>query len=458
VVQDHFADFTGAPFDDPRVEIHIQEGRNFLASRSDKYDVIKISVTDTWTASAMGAYALTENYLYTVEAIREFMNRLTPGGILSIVRWYPQESIRLAALAAVALDKEDAHLQMAMARSQETANLLLKNGAFSSQEIDRLARRTRDAGLVWIGGGAELAKSGETELAKSGETDSSPRELIDDLHRRATHQVHYDALVKRIPFSIVPPTDDRPFFFSPVTIGEAAQDKHDAFGGFTFQHGRGLKLLWGMLKIALAVAAVFVLGPLLLRGRKHLVGDLATNVYFLMLGFGFLLIEIPLLQSFILFLGDPIYAVTVVLFALLVSSGLGSLCAENMPPAGRRALFPLLLVLLVVLAGALPSLLGALIGLSIAVRVVVTVVLLTPLGLLLGMPFPIGVRELHRLGSDRVPWAWAINGAASVGAPVIAMIVAIESGFSTALYLGAGCYAVAGVMLVALSRQRGKLG
>jgi SAM-dependent methyltransferase len=448
VVQDRFAAYTGRPFDDPRVRIRISEGRNYIASKATKYDVIKISVTDTWTAAAMGAYALTENYLYTVEAIREFVEHLKPGGYLSIVRWYPQESLRLAVLVAEALEVDKPRLQMAMARSGKTVNLIVKNGRFTPDEIRSLSIRTRDVGLVWIGGGHQLSGP-EPETRVS----SAP---IDRLHRLAARRSELAEIATAVPFSIVPPTDDRPFFFSPVTIREAAEDKHEVFNSFTFQHGRALKLLWGLLQISLAVATVFVLGPLLLRGRKHLASDLATNVYFLMLGFGYLLVEIPILQRFILFLGHPTYAVTVVLFALLISSGVGSLVAERVPRQMVGAVFPALVVVLVIVAAFLPPLLKMWIGLSIVVRVLVTVLIIAPMGLLLGMPFPIGVRALHRIAPDRVPWAWAVNGAASVGAPVVAMIVAIMSGFATTLYLGTACYVVAGLVLSMVYRRRGR--
>ncbi len=442
VVQREFSDFTGAPYDDESVKIVIDEGRNYLASRPDKYDVIKISVTDTWTAGAMGAYALTENYLYTIEAMRQFLSRLEPGGYLSIIRWYPHESLRLVVLAATALAAEQPHLQIAMARSNRTANVIVKNGAFTPEEIVALRRGVEHAGLVWIGAGQEMVHP------LSG--DASPDDELDYLHRMAAQGLE---IAEQVPFSVAPPTDDSPFFFSPVSVRDAAEGKHSELASFTFQHGRALSLLYGMLQITLAVAAVFVIGPLLVRGRRHLVGDLSTNVYFMMLGFGFLLVEIPLLQRFILFLGHPTYAVTVVLFSLLISSGVGSLLVERVPRRLFGGMFAVLLLALLTMTVGLPSILSTLIGLPVWARVVVSFALISPLGLLLGMPFPLGLRELHRSAPDRVPWAWAVNGAASVGAPVVAMILAIESGFSTALYLGTACYAIAGVMMIVLSRQ-----
>ncbi len=153
VVQDAFADFSGRPYDDPRVRVVIDEGRNFVASRETSYDVIKIAATDTWVASARGAYSLTENYLYTREAIRDFINHLTPGGFLSISRWYPQETLRLAALVSEslrALGHADPESRILMARNAATLTCIVKNGVISSDERSRFAVAAEQAGLVLV--------------------------------------------------------------------------------------------------------------------------------------------------------------------------------------------------------------------------------------------------------------------------------------------------------------------
>lgn len=459
IVQDTFRDFTGAPFDDPRVETVVGEGRNFIASRDRLYDVIKISVTDTWAASAVGAYAMTENYLYTLEALDEFRRHLEPGGLLSIVRWYPQESMRLVAMARESLLRAgytDAEERIVMARNPSVVNVVLKNGVFEPAEAERFRNAAHGAGLSFLGGGGL-----EPDLGAAPEKTTSTMEFFDHAHWLALSAPDRGLLAEQLPFGLEPATDDRPFFFNPVALSEVDDKSYYSFGGFTFQHGRALTLLLALLKITLAVALLFVLGPLLLRGFAPWKGiaipiRIYASLYFLMLGLGYLLIEIPLLQQFILFLGHPTYAVTVVLLVMLVSSGVGSLLAQRVLRLGNNApwmVFAAVVVLLVALVLFLPTVLRATIGLPLAARMLISTLAIAPVGVLLGMPFPIGVTRLHGGAAPLVSWAWAVNGAASVAAPVLAMIVAIVSGFSTALFLGAACYLLAAPLLMLLGRE-----
>jgi len=459
IVQDTFADFTGAPFSDPRVTATVGEGRNYVASHEDLFDVIKISVTDTWAASAVGAYAMTENYLYTLEALEEFMGSLTPGGFLSIVRWYPIESMRLAAMAVEALRLQGVDVpseSIVMARSDSVVNLVIKNGALERGEVEKFRAAAHSAGLSFLGGGGF-----EPDVGMELSDEPSQFETLDHLHWLITSGTDMADLRRLIQFNLEPATDDRPFFFNPVTLGEVDEKVYYLFGGFTFQHGRAMALLIGLLKITLVVSLLFVLGPVFLRGigpwaDVDMPTRISTSMYFLMLGIGYLLVEIPLLQQFILFLGHPTYAVTTVLMIVLVSSGLGSLLARKLfePIKGRSILllFSILLVSLIGLTILIRPILGATIGLPLPTRVLISVLLIGPVGLLLGMPFPLGVRVLHGRAGRLVPWAWAVNGAASVAAPVLAMILAIVSGFSTALLVGAACYAAAGPLLILMRR------
>jgi len=431
IVQETFADFTGAPLSDPRVTVVVGEGRNYVASHDGLYDVIKISVTDTWAASAVGAYAMTENYLYTIEALEDFMGSLAPGGYLSIVRWYPMESMRLAVMAVETLRLQGVDMpveRIVMARNDSVVNLVIKNGVFERGEVEHFRAAAHAAGLVFLGGGGF-----EPDIGEELPDEPSQHQVLDHLHWQIASGAETEQLQRLIPFDLEPATDDRPFF----------------------QHGRAMALLVGLLKITLVVSLLFVLGPVLLRGigpwaEVGVPVTVSTSLYFLMLGIGYLLVEIPLLQQFILFLGHPTYAAITVLFIMLVSSGLGSLLASRLfDPIGGRSilLFPALLVPLIGVAIFIRPILGATIGLHLSARLLISVLVIGPVALLLGMPFPLGVRVLHGRVGVLVPWAWAINGVASVAAPVLAMILAIVWGFSTALLVGAACYAAAGPLL-----------
>jgi hypothetical protein len=255
--------------------------------------------------------------------------------------------------------------------------------------------------------------------------------------------------------------DDRPFFFSLVSLESARQKKYGAYGSYPLQHGRALALLVGLLEVSVVIVALVLITPHLL-GRTRLLGDLSRpsrfgiNLYFLAIGFGYLLVEIPLMQRLILFLGHPVYAFTVALFAMLVSSGIGSMVVKAIPLNFRRTyllLFFLSVFLTALVSRFLPNLLHQEIGLPLAARIAIAVVVVAPIGFLLGIPFPTGLSIVAEIDPRAVGWAWAMNGAASVAAPVLAMISAIQWGFTVTLYWGAICYLAASLLyFLVLSR------
>lgn len=431
VVQNVFGDFSGRPYNDPRVRIFIDEGRNFIASRNEQYDVIKISVTDTWAASAIGAYALSENYLYTEEAVRDYLTHLTPGGYLSITRWYPTESYRLISLISHALRTYgygDPASRVLMARNRANMTVIVKKEPFSTAEVARFVDRV-DEGQLKI-------------VRAPGFEDRESRASHDVVHRYLLNRADITSLEGQLPFTVTPPTDDRPFFFNFKT-GKDPATAH------LRQLSRAMSLLRGLAWIAVLMIALFIIGPYLMVRRKSWTRDipsLGANLYFVALGIGYLLVEVPLLQRLILFLGHPIYSMSVVLFSFLVSSGIGSLLSTHIVDRPRRATAAAALAGLVVAASvpALPPMLNALIGLPIAARIAIAIAVVFPIGFLMGIPFPYGIRRMRTDG--RTAWAWALNGAASVAAPILAMIISVGFGFSAALFVGAIAYEVAALL------------
>lgn len=447
VVQNAFADFSGRPYDDPRVKIHINEARNFIASRPDRYDVIKISVTDTWTASARGAYSLNENYLYTREAMNDYLSHLTPGGFLTITRWYPHETLRLAMLLRQTLlaRGQDPAKCILMARCRQTLTCLVKNGELTAEEQRQFADACHKAEVVMV-------------QADAPDVSTEPEDVW---HRQVITGEGLDALLARLPINLNPPTDDHPFFFD--LSGKEGSATLDKEANFLKQHARAHELLIGLLILTSIVALLFVVLPVVLFRRKVRAERVPTrtwllaNLYFLSLGIGFMLVEIPLLQRLILFLGHPTYAMTVVLMSLLISSGIGSLTAGWLLQKGVRPAWLLAtnVLVLVVSTQFMPDLLRAEIGLPIAGRIAMATALIFPVGLLLGMPFPTGLRLAHRHEQALVPWAWAVNGAASVAAPCLAMIISMQYSFSFTLYVGTAIYALATLLLVVWNREPG---
>jgi len=256
------------------------------------------------------------------------------------------------------------------------------------------------------------------------------------------------------PFSVDPPSDDHPFFFHFFKWSQTRTVLHTL--GQTWQPfgGSGILVLVALLILATLASAVLILLPLALRkmagpdpalGTRTQVELWRVLVYFGALGLGFLLVEIPLIQRFILFLGHPMLALAAVLAGILFWSGLGSLLAPRLP--WRTALLALLLVLFLYQFALSPAFDLAL-GATLSIRLLVTLLLLAPLGLLLGIPFPWGLRWLSTSAPQLTTWAWAINGCASVIASVLAALLALQFGFGVVLLLGTASYALAAAVVV----------
>jgi hypothetical protein len=273
--------------------------------------------------------------------------------------------------------------------------------------------------------------------------------LEEPLYFRAFRQLMQDprALYASQSYDVRPPTDDRPFFFHFFKWEQTGAVLQQM--GKTWQPwgGSGFFVLVALLTVATAVSGTLILLPLALarkRDRKLEGPKARVLVYFGLLGVGFLFVELPLIQRFILFLGQPIYAFTAVVVSVLFFSGLGSLASPRLSP--RRSL-PLLVVAILIYPLVLPLLFHALLGAPFAFRVLVTMISLAPLGLLMGTPFPGGLAWLGNRAPGLVPWAWAINGCASVVASVLAAMVALSAGFTWVLAAGALAYAGAWLAL-----------
>ncbi|HEX9639603.1 MAG TPA: hypothetical protein VGB99_18875 [Acidobacteriota bacterium] len=441
LVEQRFGALSGRPYSDPRVDLVIDDGRSHLARSPRRYDLLMASMVDTWAANAAGAFSLSENSLYTREAFDVYWERLRANGLLSVTRFYftpPRQTLRLFALALDLLRRRAAsdpsrHLFVAglpldFQPGAGVATLLLSKRPFAPEMLAELR--------------AACARLGFRVLVEPGRR---PAGAYGDLLAAADPEAFY----RRYRFDVSPPRDDRPFFFHVLKPGDflrgASADASLAF------NAQALRVVVQLLIVSGGLVLIFLLGPLLLRRGAPLPprGKTVLLAYFACLGLGFVLLELPLMQRFILFLGHPIYALAVVLAAILVTSGVGSYLGGRWFGDRPRRALPLLIGLLVVLAmvyrGALGALLGELMGLETTAKVAVTAGLLLPLGLLLGMPLPLALRHLERLphGAGLIPWAWGVNGALSVFATVLATTTSLAFGFSAALLLGQAAYLAA---------------
>jgi hypothetical protein len=377
-----------------------------------------------------------ENYLYTVEALREYHRHLAPDGVLSLTRYfvanYPLEILRLAALVRAAWTAEGATepaRHVVVLHQGLNATMLVKRTPFTPEELRMLDVAAGEKGVDVV------SRPGEPDYFGISDMLTTP-----DL----------DEHLRGLPYLLDPPTDDRPFFFNflrrPLT--RVPPKEHDPFS-IMRRWNEALLLMYLLIAVAISMAALFLLGPLLIWRREPaatLRRAFPMLGYFACLGYGFMMIEIPFLQRFILLLGHPTYALVVVLFSLLLFSGLGSLLSGRFAARPERALGVVLasiMALGLAYASLLPSVTHALLPAPLPLRIATTIALLAPMGLLLGMPYPLGIMLLRRVGSGLVPWAWALNGAMGVVASVLAIFLGSRLGFTAALLTGLGAYALA---------------
>jgi hypothetical protein len=459
LMRTRFRTFSGGLYDGfPGVQIVNEEGRSFLRRATVPYDLIEASLVDTWAASAAGAYALTENNLYTVEAFEEYLDHLTPDGVICFNRWFidpPVESLRVVSLAREALARRGigdprGHVAVLRTDAAETlmsplGSILVKKSPFTKDEIAALDRFATEMGFI------------VSYLPGAARAGTPPGEFEALLGPEGT------TFVADYGYDISPVSDDRPFFFNRVPLlqwlGNRIGLTHGKLGRARLDLG-GQTLLISLGTTAPATLLLLLL-PLWARRRRGGPGSRARGarwaLYFAGLGLGFILIEIVLIQRFGLFLGYPVYSLSVVLFTMLLASGLGSLAAGRVGGArlGRflpRALAALAAALLIY-AVALPPLLSASRGLPIAARILLAVVTIAPLGFLMGMPFASGLRRASGEAKGLAPWAWAVNGGASVFGSTLTVLVSMTYGFTASFLAGAVAYGLSLAMVATLTGE-----
>jgi predicted membrane-bound spermidine synthase len=440
-----FKAYSGNLYEQPGVRLVVAEARSFLRRSREQYDVVQGTMVDTWAATAAGAYALAENNLYTVEAFGEYLERLVPGGILSLTRWYlepPDQLLRLFAIARAALRERgtlDAGASLALVRgytepgtTRAPATFLLKNGRFTETELHDLE--------------AAAARSGFSILYSPRSRDESP-------FARMARALDPAEVWNAWPGDVTPTRDDDPFFFHTVRLRELLSVL-DSSGEWR-KTNLGTFVLLSLLVLSLLLSAAFILVPLaLVRGRLRGLDArraLPWLFYFACLGAGFIIVEVTLVQKTILFLGHPVHALTVVLFALLVWSGVGSRLSGQFAEAELRSRLPRLLggvaALILLAAFSLSPLYDRLVHLDQPLRIAVAVAALCPLGLAMGMPMPTAIRILAGEAPELIPWGWGVNGAASVMGSVAALTIALLTGFTYALAVAAALYVAAWLLV-----------
>jgi len=433
-------------YDDPRVTVIRDEPRAFVERSAARFDVIDLALTAPYRPVTSGAYSLAEDYRLTVEAFERYLSRLKPEGLLVVMRWLqtpPSEELRLIGLAAEAVKRSggDPVQSIVALRGYSTALALVKQGRFTDDELAAMRAFAQARRFDFI------AAPG----LRADEANRYNVLPVDDYYRLAALVLSApdpSAVIAAYAFDIAPPTDDHPFFghfFKWSQAGEVL-----ARLGKTWQPfgGAGYFVLVVLLGFSTLAALVLIVAPLVRRrdlaGLVDLPGLRWTVAYFGLLGIAYLFVEIPLIQQYILLMGRPTIALAVVLFALLVASGLGSLFSRRLPwRAGAIGLT----IAVAVYPSLIRALTHAILPAPIEARLIVGGLALAPLGFLMGTLFPKGIAYLEARAPERVAWAWGINGAASVISAITSALLALTFGFSIVVACGAVCYGICSLLV-----------
>ena len=439
-----FDKFLGGIGRDPRVTFHARDGRSFArSSRGRGYDLVQLSGVDTKQLIAAGALSLSENHLYTREAFDDYLASLSDEGVLSIIRFGEPELMRLVhtavdALRRAGVARPSRHLMVL--RNDPIVGLLVSRAPFRDDDIDVFVSKFDPAAHEFRGGVTpffyEVLTTALREPPRVGWT---PRSSGDDaMHRyfRAVDAGDTAAFEASFPSRLTPTDDDKPFFF----------DLYPSAPGSP--HAAAHRLLWQLVSTVALLAFLFVLWPVWPL-RKRGGAPAVAPLYFGAVGLGYLFVEVWLLHKFGIFLGHQTYALSVVLASLLLGTGAGSALGERWHPSGRVRI---LAASLAVAAGvallmlALEPTLRALWGLPVLARGGVVVVVCSSLGMLMGLPFPAGLRWVQAEHPDALPWCIGINSFSSVLASVSVSPLCLRFGYASVAWLAIGAYVAAAAL------------
>jgi len=443
LVRDKFDEFSSGLYRRDNVQIVIAEGRSFLQTTARQFDIIGISLLDSFTASAAGLYALNESHLYTVEAIEQALAKLRPGGLLSITRSLrtpPRDSLKMFATVTETLRKRgvtEPAEHIIMIRSWAAATIVVSPQPFSNSQITnaRSFARQRCFDLVHLPG-IETKDANRFHILREPVYYESARLILSDRH---------EDFYRNYTYNIRPATDDRPYFF------DFFKWKSLPHMIRTMPHQWLLFSEWGYLVLAatllqaICASAIFILLPLFIakpikaiRSRK-----LPALIYFLLLGLAYMFLEMGFIQKLTLLIGHPVFGVAVTLLGFLLFSGFGSLLSPRLFQSPVRRIH--IAVLAIIIIGLIEITLLAvsfnwLVGFSRPARILLGLAITAPPAFFMGMPFPSALKQLHIHSQPLVSWAWGVNGFASVIGAVLGTFLAISTGFTALTLIALVCY------------------
>jgi spermidine synthase len=453
LVRDTYADFAGRLYERPEVEVHVAEARGFVAGTDRRYDLIELPLLESFAASA-GTASLNESFVYTVEALDTFLDHLKPGGYLAITRWLklpPRDSLKLFLSALVALKARavsEPWRQLALIRGWDTTTLLVKNGALGQRDVERIRSFVQERSFdpVYYPG-MPASEANQSNILERPYFYEGAQALLGP---------ERDRFVARYKFDLTPATDDRPYFFDffrwralPEIAALAAQSGPALLDW-------GYLILFATLVQAAFLSLLLVLLPLWLWSpcRLRAAEQWRIGLYFSLIGLAFLFVEIASIQRFTLFLSHPLYAIAVVLAGFLVFAGLGSGAAAGLDrrlrdrsaPGALELAVAAIAILSIAYVFGLPMLFRGLMALPDVAKIALSLVLVAPLAFFMGMPFPLVLARVRTHAPDFVPWAWAINGCASVMSAIAATLLTMGFGARAVVLTAAALYLLAALV------------
>ena len=433
----------------PNVEFVHDEARSWLTRTEQKFDVIQMSLIDTWAATGAGAFTLSENGLYTVEGWQVFLDRLQPDGLFSVSRWYSpgalSETNRLVSLAAMSLLRHGAtnpadHMALVSRysppRTDAVATLIVSPRPLAPADIDAIERIAADYGFTIHH--TPRQRSSEP-LIRNVLASTDAQQLLE----AARHQY----------LDFTPPTDSRPYFFNILKPAALLNGGGDFTDHGIVVRGNQLATYTLVLLCGLALAGVLLViaAPLIIAGKPKMPNRIFFGglLYFACIGAGFMFVQIPLMQRFSVYLGHPVYAVAVLLFSMILAAGTGSFFSDRVAVSRNSrwtllvpATIVLLLLLIYLISG---PLIESTIAQGLLVRCLIVVALVGCAALPMGMCFPLGLRLFREYSSECLPWMWGVNGAMGVLASVFAVAISMWGSINTSLLIAVACYALLAV-------------
>ncbi len=433
----------------PGLRLVIDEARSWFARTGEQFDLIQMSMIDTWAATGAGAFSLSENGLYTVQGWHKFLATLKPDGVFTVSRWYAPDNInetgRLVSLAVASLldmGVPEPRQHLALVAWGELATLIVRRTPFTAADIETLAAAADRLGFaVVVSPDAPVASPLLARILEARDRDAL---------RQLSRGYHLD---------LSPPTDDRPFFFNQLLISDPVSMAHAANAAPGVIRGNLLAIVTLALIVTLSgalVLATMVVPALPSVRRTASALAWSGTLYFLLIGLGFMLVEIGLIQRISIFLGHPVYGLAIGLFGIILATGAGSLVSARLSLKSSAQVLlwcGLLAVYLALLPAWFPALVAAFEAASLPVRALTALVAVVPAGILMGFAFPTGMQMVNAIDTRPTPWFWAVNGAAGVLGAGIAVAVGIQFSIDASLRLGAACYFLLAPVALGLARS-----